>query len=454
MREGRLPGRLLRLGIAIVVLVRALGAGDEGSAADHAARGTESAPAGKRASVPLARARSGIASLFAGALLLAAGASLGGAYAAWGEDALTDAGAVAGSSSSADYTTTDATADTTTAATTEPAPVVDPVPDTTTAEIPTTSTPDGTSEAGETDTAPPPVDTSTGGSAPTETVPPPASAPGSPGPVLPSKHENRQPESTEGAYPTIWLLRALPDPTPPAKRLAPGFARELRQVAAAAGVQWWLVLAVVRARGGDGAVPASSRSLERLADRLTLLHADIHPRRAVLGLSKGDRTFTDQVMALARYDRAVGLRALVRGLESAKPRLERRILRDERIDIYAGGRADIAAHRVNVRILVLVRYLRVTFRQATVSSLFTGHRYFARPGVVSAHMSGLAVDIAGLAWTPISGHQAPNGLTEKAVKAILLLPAELQPQQVISLLGLGGPSFPLADHYDHIHIGY
>jgi hypothetical protein len=452
MREGRLPGRLLRLGIGIVVLVRALGARDEEST-DQGTREPESAPARKRASAPLARARTGIASLFAGVLLLAAGASLGGAYAAWGEDALTDAGAVAGSSSSTDDTTTDATADTTTAATTEPAPLVDPVPETTTAEIPTTSTPDETAEPGETNTTPP-VDTSTGGSAPTETVPPPASAPGSPGPVLTSKHKNRPPESSEGTYPTIWLLRALPDPTPPAKRLAPGFARELRQVAAAAGVQWWLVLAVVRARGGDGAVPASSHSLERLANRLALLHADIHPGRAVLRLSKGDRTFTDQVIALARYDRAVGLRALVRGLESAKPRLERRILRDERIDIYAGGRADIAAHRVNVRILVLVRYLRVTFRQATVSSLFTGHRYFARPGVVSAHMSGLAVDIAGVAWTPIIGHQAPNGVTEKAVKAILLLPAELQPQQVISLLGLGGPSFPLADHYDHIHIGY
>ena len=452
MREGRLSGRLLRLGIAIVVLVRALGARGEESS-DQRTREPESAPARKRASAPLARARTGIASLFAGVLLLAAGASLGGAYAAWGEDALTDAGAVAGSSSSTDDTTTDATADTTTAATTEPAPLVDPVPETTTAEIPTTSTPDETAEPGETNTTPP-VDTSTGGSAPTETVPPPASAPGSPGPVLTSKHENRPPESSEGTYPTIWLLRALPDPTPPAKRLAPAFARELRQVAAAAGVQWWLVLAVVRARGGDRAVPAGSHSIERLANRLALLHADIHPRRAVLRLSKGDRTFTDQVLALARYDRAVGLRALVRGLESAKPRLERRILRDERIDIYAGGRADIAAHRVNVRILVLVRYLRVTFRQATVSSLFTGHRYFARPGVVSAHMSGLAVDIAGVAWTPISGHQAPNGLTERAVKAILLLPAELQPQQVISLLGLGGPSFPLPDHYDHIHIGY
>jgi hypothetical protein len=40
------------------------------------------------------------------------------------------------------------------------------------------------------------------------------------------------------------------------------------------------------------------------------------------------------------------------------------------------------------------------------------------------------------------------------VESILLLPSELQPQQVISLLGLGGPSFPLSDHADHIHVGY
>jgi hypothetical protein len=25
---------------------------------------------------------------------------------------------------------------------------------------------------------------------------------------------------------------------------------------------------------------------------------------------------------------------------------------------------------------------------------------------------------------------------------------------VISLLGLGGPSFPMADHDDHIHVGF
>src|SRR3712207_8673382 len=43
----------------------------------------------------------------------------------------------------------------------------------------------------------------------------------------------------------------------------------------------------------------------------------------------------------------------------------------------------------------------------------------------------------------ITGHQEPGGVTERAVRAILLLPSGLVPRQVISLLGLGGPSFPM-----------
>jgi hypothetical protein len=30
----------------------------------------------------------------------------------------------------------------------------------------------------------------------------------------------------------------------------------------------------------------------------------------------------------------------------------------------------------------------------------------------------------------------------------------MRPQQVISLLGLGGSSFALADHHNHIHVGF
>ena len=294
---------------------------------------------------------------------------------------------------------------------------------------------------------------------PAEPAPPASSpAPNAASPVfepLPGPRILRQPEiegPVEAA--TVWLWRSLPDPTPPAKRLDPNFARDLRAAATAAEVHWSLVLAVLRARGHDTAVPASSRRLARLSERLSSLGAKQHPRSAVLDLVTGDADDAAEIMALARYNRAVGLRALVTGLTASKERLERRILRDRKIDVYAGGRADLASGRVDVRVLVLVRYLRVTFRQVTVSSLRTGHRFFSRPGVPSAHVYGLAVDVSGLARLPIYGHQGPGSLTERAVEAILLLPAEVQPLQVISLLGLGGPSFPLADHHDHIHVGY
>jgi hypothetical protein len=256
--------------------------------------------------------------------------------------------------------------------------------------------------------------------------------------------KKRAAETGEGAGAVIWLHRVLPDPTPPARRLAPSFARRLRAVAARAEVRWSLVLAVLRARGEEGRVPAGKERLERLAGRLA------HSRRAVIGRGPAAR----QIRALERYDRAVGLRALVAGLEAAKPRLARNVLRDPHIAIYPGGRVDIALGRVNVRAIALLRYLRITFREVTVTSLVSGHRFYARPGVVSAHIYGFGVDIAALGGVPMTGHQEPGGMTERAVKAILLLPAELQPQQVISLLGLGGQSFPLADHYDHIHVGF
>jgi hypothetical protein len=164
--------------------------------------------------------------------------------------------------------------------------------------------------------------------------------------------------------------------------------------------------------------------------------------------------FADRAAALARYDRAVGLDALVNGLEAAKPEIATRLLADPMVSIYDAGRNDIIQGKVDVRVLAVIAYLRESFGQVTVSSLISGHRLYARPGVISAHIAGHAVDISGLGSTPIQGHQAPGGLTERAVRDILMLPDEVMPRQVISLLGMGGPSFPLADHTNHIHIGF
>jgi len=252
---------------------------------------------------------------------------------------------------------------------------------------------------------------------------------------------------------TIWLNSQLPDPTPPALRLSPKFALNLKATAKAAGLDWATMLGILRARGAAGHNPADRTTLRQLATRL----ASSGPAKgdwARMVSYSGDTSFADRAVALARYDRAVGLRGLVRGLEAAKKSIATRLLSDRNVSIYESGRNDIVQDKVDVRVLALIAYLRESFGEVTVSSLVSGHRLYARPGVVSAHIPGHAVDISALGDTPIQGHQEPGGITERAVRDLLFLPSEVMPRQIISLLGMGGASFPLADHYNHIHIGF
>ena len=262
------------------------------------------------------------------------------------------------------------------------------------------------------------------------------------------------PELEGSASAVVWLNRALPDPTPPALRLTPRFAKHLRSVARANGVSWALMLGLLRAEGHNGAVPATLDGLRLIAGRLPQLSLRNSSGWASMFSFSNDPAFADRAVALSHYYRGVGLQALVHGLVAEKTRLGEKVLNDPRVSIYAGGRGDIESGRVNIRVLAAIEYLADSFGQVTVSCLISGHRLYARPGVISAHIYGLAADISEVGGTPIVGHQQPGGITERAVRDVLLLPPELLPKQVISLLGLGGPSFALANHYNHIHIGY
>ena len=256
-------------------------------------------------------------------------------------------------------------------------------------------------------------------------------------------------EVERGGEPTIWLNRALPDPTPASARLHRAFAKRLVASSKRHGADWAAVLGVLRAQGERGSAPASAQELDALAARM----AGTEAWKGALALS-GRTGFADRAAAFADLYRFVGVEALVNGYAASKVKLGRKVLSTPGILVYGGGRSDIMMGRIDVRVLVLIGYLSERHGAITISSLFSGHRTFARPGVVSAHVYGHAVDIAAVGGTPIAGHQQPGGLTEAAVRSVLLLPGELQPQQVISLLGLGGPSFPLRDHGDHIHVGF
>ena len=252
----------------------------------------------------------------------------------------------------------------------------------------------------------------------------------------------KQPLDAEADLPgsTVWLYRAAPDPTPPASRLSIRFARELVADSRQAHVDWTLVLAVLQARGHSSHTPATPVATKALALKLATLGGRRNGWAAALSYSS-DTSFADHVVALRHYYRAVGMASLVHGLLSQKR-------------IYPGGRNDVASHKVDVRVLATMLYLADTFHEVTVSCLISGHKLYARPGVISAHIYGRAVDVAALNGISIYGHQQPGGITEQGVRSLMMLPGSMLPAQIISLLGLGGPSFPLANHYDHIHIGY
>jgi hypothetical protein len=137
-----------------------------------------------------------------------------------------------------------------------------------------------------------------------------------------------------------------------------------------------------------------------------------------------------------------------------KSLIARRVLADSRIQIYPCGRSDIETGRIDRRILALLAYLAEIGMRPTVTSLQCGHGYYTASGNVSHHTTGTAVDIAAINGTPIVGHQAPGGITDQAVRAIMRLQGAMAPAQVISLLDLGGPTLAMGDHADHIHVGY
>ena len=127
-----------------------------------------------------------------------------------------------------------------------------------------------------------------------------------------------------------------------------------------------------------------------------------------------------------------------------KRMLERRVLSDERIELYDGGREDIASGQIDRRVLATLEYLAESGLSPTVTSLKSGHSYLTASGNVSEHSSGSAVDIAKINGIPILGHQEVGGIAEQTVRRLMRLQGTMQPHQVISLLELGGPTIAMA----------
>jgi hypothetical protein len=139
----------------------------------------------------------------------------------------------------------------------------------------------------------------------------------------------------------------------------------------------------------------------------------------------------------------------------SKEALQKRVLDDNGLSIYSCGREDIAAGRIDRRILALLEYLRTKGFRLTITALECGHSLLTSSGNISEHSTGDAADIAVIDGLPVTGHQGPGTLSDELIHDVLQLQGTMHPHQVISLEDLPGEtSFALPDHYDHVHVGY
>jgi hypothetical protein len=143
-------------------------------------------------------------------------------------------------------------------------------------------------------------------------------------------------------------------------------------------------------------------------------------------------------------------------LRMSKDQLERVVLGDSRIHIYACGRSDIEAGRIDRRVLAVLEFLAASGYDPTVTALECGHSLLTESGNISEHSTGDAVDIAAINGTPILGHQGPGSIADRTIRLLETLQGSMRTHQIISLEAIPGADnvLPLSSHYDHIHVGF
>lgn len=269
--------------------------------------------------------------------------------------------------------------------------------------------------------------------------------------VMPTGKERRLPVESQDLRPR---LRALPERTggsAEAAASAPTDSADPAVKDGSLGVGSKVIAGTVLARIGDrddGIDPHINFSIrpagkgapridpKPILDGWKLLEATAIYR------AKGKNPFTSQLS---------GAGALLLSKEA----LQKRVLADQGLSIYSCGREDIAAGVIDRRILAMLEYLRSKGFELTITSLSCGHGFLTTSGNVSEHTTGDAVDIAAINGTPVTGNQGPGTLTDELIRDVLQLQGTMHPHQVISLEDLPGEtSFAMADHYDHVHVGY
>jgi Transglycosylase SLT domain len=140
----------------------------------------------------------------------------------------------------------------------------------------------------------------------------------------------------------------------------------------------------------------------------------------------------------------------------SKAELEREVLSDPGINIYACGRQDVASGKIDKRVLALLAFLSRSGLKPTVSALRCGHSELTVSGHLSEYNAGDAVDISAIDGIPIAGHQGAGTVTDTTIRTLLTLQGEFVPHQIVSLMQYPGAPNTLAmpERWDQIHVDF
>ncbi len=134
--------------------------------------------------------------------------------------------------------------------------------------------------------------------------------------------------------------------------------------------------------------------------------------------------------------------------------LEAMVLSNPRIGLSSLAAGDVAAGRIDPRVLEVLLVLAGRFDLGSVGPLISGHSYFiAGTTTPSNHSFGRAVDISVVDGQTVSIY---NPAAREALELILSLRPPLVPDELGGpwLLYRAGVRTFTQDHHDHIHIAW
>ncbi len=139
----------------------------------------------------------------------------------------------------------------------------------------------------------------------------------------------------------------------------------------------------------------------------------------------------------------------------SKEQLIRRVLVNNRLELSDCDLDYVRGGQIDRRILAAMEFLTARGYRLTITSMRCGRESsITTSGNVSNHTYGGAIDIAQINGIPVLGNQGSGTVAEALVRDTLELQGTMEPDEVISLMSFGGPSFAMSDHHDHVHIGY